>query len=611
MTQWKIIVIYPCCKMKKNIILILLLFSKAHNLSASNDSFIAGPTLVFRGISKENSTFPEREWIVSALAVTSSKEASLPSLSYLKTEVEPNIIEIESVGRYTNYRFLRYIMRIKMGNTEQKITYKIGSQTAEFYVPGIDESPHILYTSCNDMDKEKTDQNWETILHQHKNKHVHLGLGGGDQIYCDNVLKIQNIKILLEKNDQNKSFMASSFEENLSSEVTNFYVENYIRYLQKPAYKKALASIPHLNMNDDHEIFDGWGSYPAELQNCPIMQGIFQIGQKTYLGFQHHISDIEDAYQYGYITNSNKPSFEPFKQESFSFLHEINQYAILGLDQRGERTRQQIMSQDAYDKIFTAIKTLSSQCQHLLLMIGVPIIFPKLNPITDLLDKADPYSEGTPIFKKIAYKLAIAVASSDIFGFAEPTDDLLYDHWGYKNHKEERDNFIRKIMQFSYDRFLQKIPIRVSLLSGDIHLGSTGIITPEKPFSNMTQNPFFIRQLVSSGIGSKWDSALLLNFIEGFASRKIQIKKGGEIPSINLQNTKWETQNGTKVEKYFVNSRNWMYLNLQLENNISNLIAQLYMEDSSDPFKIIILGLEKTGILSEKEKQNTSWCFCQ
>jgi hypothetical protein len=41
---------------------------------------------------------------------------------------------------------------------------------------------------------------------------------------------------------------------------------------------------------DDHEIFDGFGSYPPELQNCPTFQGAYHQARWTYLLFQHHVT---------------------------------------------------------------------------------------------------------------------------------------------------------------------------------------------------------------------------------------------------------------------------------------------------------------------------------
>ena len=42
---------------------------------------------------------------------------------------------------------------------------------------------------------------------------------------------------------------------------------------------------------DDHDIFDGWGSYPDGLQNCPVFQGCYQAAKRFYLLFQQHTTE--------------------------------------------------------------------------------------------------------------------------------------------------------------------------------------------------------------------------------------------------------------------------------------------------------------------------------
>lgn len=42
---------------------------------------------------------------------------------------------------------------------------------------------------------------------------------------------------------------------------------------------------------DDHDIFDGWGSYPPSLQSCPVFSGVFFVARKFYLIFQQHAAE--------------------------------------------------------------------------------------------------------------------------------------------------------------------------------------------------------------------------------------------------------------------------------------------------------------------------------
>jgi hypothetical protein len=38
----------------------------------------------------------------------------------------------------------------------------------------------------------------------------------------------------------------------------------------------------------DHDIFDGWGSYPDYLQLSAVFQGLFAVARRFYLLFQQH-----------------------------------------------------------------------------------------------------------------------------------------------------------------------------------------------------------------------------------------------------------------------------------------------------------------------------------
>jgi hypothetical protein len=49
----------------------------------------------------------------------------------------------------------------------------------------------------------------------------------------------------------------------------------------------AVAQIPMVNIWDDHDIIDGFGSYPRLLMSCPVFSTIGKVAFKYYLLFQH------------------------------------------------------------------------------------------------------------------------------------------------------------------------------------------------------------------------------------------------------------------------------------------------------------------------------------
>jgi hypothetical protein len=54
------------------------------------------------------------------------------------------------------------------------------------------------------------------------------------------------------------------------------------------------ASVPTLMMWDDHDIFDGWGSYSPERQQSEVFQGIFNIAREYFYLFQRQ--GVESEY---------------------------------------------------------------------------------------------------------------------------------------------------------------------------------------------------------------------------------------------------------------------------------------------------------------------------
>ncbi len=81
----------------------------------------------------------------------------------------------------------------------------------------------------------------------------------------------------------------------MAEEATYFYFTHYRQHWCSRHLADALACIPQVMMWDDHDIFDGWGSYPHALLTCSVFQGdiLLSINQsidQLPLFFIFHIS---------------------------------------------------------------------------------------------------------------------------------------------------------------------------------------------------------------------------------------------------------------------------------------------------------------------------------
>jgi len=152
---------------------------------------------------------------------------------------------------------------------------------------------------------------WRDVMRQHQNTPWHVMLGGGDQIYCDGLSKKSKLfKAWLQIDNLHHKF-STPYTIELQNEIEEFYLEHYCRvhtrlgYLTVSGFIKdssvtvtpttlvliiANAQIPMQNIFDDHDIIDGFGSYPGKFMQCPVFSNLGRVAFKYYLLFQHQTS---------------------------------------------------------------------------------------------------------------------------------------------------------------------------------------------------------------------------------------------------------------------------------------------------------------------------------
>ncbi len=62
--------------------------------------------------------------------------------------------------------------------------------------------------------------------------------------------------------------------------VRGYFFRRYLALIRQPAFAELGARVPSLMIWDDHDIFDGWGSHPAGLQESPVALGLFRRGAR-------------------------------------------------------------------------------------------------------------------------------------------------------------------------------------------------------------------------------------------------------------------------------------------------------------------------------------------
>ncbi|KAF2132624.1 hypothetical protein P153DRAFT_393595 [Dothidotthia symphoricarpi CBS 119687] len=369
--------------------------------------------------------------------------------------------------------FWRFNLEVELGSSETRIAYRINSGPATgFWVPAKGESMNIMFHSCNGFSFSVEtnefcgpDPMWRDVLNNHSSRPFHVMLGGGDQIYNDAAMRQTTLFRQWTENKNPLQKHNASFSEEMQNELEQFYLDRYSMWFSQGLFGMANSQIPMVNIWDDHDIIDGYGSYPHHFMQTPVFTGIGAVAFKYYMLFQHQSVPAE--------TQKTEPSWllgkspGPYiKEQSRSvFMHLGRQVAFLGLDCRTERKRDEILTEDSYDIIFDRLEDeiIKGETKHLIVLLGVPIAYPRLNFLENVLTSR--------LMDPIKWLGRIGLLGNYLNKFdggVEILDDL-DDHWTAKHHKEERNWFINELQHIAATK-----SVRITILGGDVHLAAVG-----------------------------------------------------------------------------------------------------------------------------------------
>ncbi|MBF0240279.1 MAG: alkaline phosphatase family protein [SAR324 cluster bacterium] len=367
---------------------------------------------------------------------------STPQGLFFRTEI---MLEPQTDGRWETYRILEQ---------NEPVADRFGRSQWRFYIPGIKETPRMAYASCNGFSSaslvKKTTNPWE-LWHQlrklHQEHPLSLLMMGGDQVYADELWS--RIPALENWSRQAMSQqIARKPPARMILELRRFYEQLYISaWSADEAMSEMLASIPSVMMWDDHDIFDGWGSYPAPLQQCPVFKQIFSVARDHFILFQ-----LRSLHNKTMLHNIG---------DGLSWGLRFRDFLILGLDLRTQRTRKQVMNLQHWQEVKSWLNQ-QTPAQHFLVLSSVPVVYRSFA----LIEK---YFEATP--------------------WLEELEDDVFDHWSATPHQGERMKLIHNLLRYS--RHLNSR--HTVILSGDVHVGGLGQIKDQETGQE-------IIQIISSGI---------------------------------------------------------------------------------------------------------------
>ncbi|GAA5830312.1 hypothetical protein JCM11251_001303 [Rhodosporidiobolus azoricus] len=402
--------------------------------------------------------------------------------------------------------FWRFKIEIPLGEREEEIFYSLNNgPESSFWVPAADQEMRIMYHSCNGFSSgvdqasfNGPDPLWRDVLRKHDEKPIHVMVGGGDQLYCDPLTREPEISPWINEQDVSKK-IAAPLTSDMRLALDRFFFNWYCSWFRGGAFGVANGKIPMLNMLDDHDMIDGFGSYPDDLQQSPVFSSIGAHGYKWFLLFQMFIADEVDgtnpadavgspsqAHPSKSLIIGGEGAFIPYPNHSFISYLGPKQY-ILMVDWRSERRFNQLASKVTYERCAAAVRALPPGVQHLVVLLGVPIAYPRMTALEAILESK--YNPMSLLAKANLMPSAVNKFNAE----AELKDDLA-DHPCAADHKEERNWLIEEVQKWAVDKKL-----RITFMSGDVHATANSKFFSTKKLKP-EQDPKYMVQIISSAI---------------------------------------------------------------------------------------------------------------
>ncbi|KAA8627566.1 hypothetical protein PtrSN002B_003865 [Pyrenophora tritici-repentis] len=469
------------------------------------------------------------------------------SIGHVRFSVAERTFHGQKLYEDSKKAFWRFIIEAPMQPFESRWSYDIqglkyveGSKEEKpqvFVIPSISQSMRIMFHSCNgfsvgtDMDIWQGPVLWNDVLRMHEQRPFHVMIGGGDQIYNDGVRVDGPLKPWTDIGNPHKR-REYPFDRKMRDECDEYYYNNYIRWYGHKPFSTANSQIPQVNIWDDHDIIDGFGSYTDHFMNCAVFRGIGGVAHKYYLLFQHHLAppkstyttdapettavgasgegttpaDISQLQNTFVMTDDEGDSSYIIGQKPGPYVEERSRniycqlgarIAFAGIDARTERTRHVINYKETYDMIFERLDkefSANPELKHMILLLGVPIAYPRLIWLENILQ--------SPLIAPIKFlnkRFGFAGGFFNQFdGKVDLLDDL-DDHYTARQHKQERRDLMHRLQRFS-----QKFSARVTILGGDVHLGAIGrFYSNPKAGLRAEEDWRYMPNIISSAITNK------------------------------------------------------------------------------------------------------------
>jgi hypothetical protein len=449
---------------------------------------VMGPVLFFRGIAADRCH-------LAAIIVVPSNSMPPPLTVCSGDKALP-----ERLGNRLGLTVWCYTFSIPTDDPESRCAYTIGPHTWPLFTPTAGPL-RIAFTACNGSEDDAPafgdptrNERWRNLADEHARLPFHLLIQGGDQMYADRIWQdIPDLAAWLRRS--RPAQINAPMPPHTAEAVADFYFQRYCRLWAQAELAPLVASIPSVMMWDDHDIFDGWGSHPKELQSCPVHRGIWSAAREHFALFQLGARPDMLPGEIGDPAGSH-----------FGWAFAVGRIGVIAPDLRSARTRTQVMSDAGWRWMEQALQRLQD-CQHVLFVSTVPVVNVALRPLERFL---------------------FWIPRQQLY------QDDLRDQWQSYAHREEWHRLVPLLLDFS-----EQTRTAVTILSGEIHLGAYGCV--ERGRTRLFQ-------LISSGIVHPAPSALVARLLHWLGRR----------PYVMTDDIRMRMLRLPQLRSRYLAARNWL-----------------------------------------------------
>ncbi|CAG8032393.1 unnamed protein product [Penicillium nalgiovense] len=361
--------------------------------------------------------------------------------------------------------FWRFNLEVELGTTQQRIAYRINQGPAlGFWVPPVGESMNIMFHSGNGFspsaDSDRVcgpDPLWRDILNEHQTRPFHVMIGGGDQIFNDSVITESTFFQEWIKIKNAAERYGASFTPEFRAELEQFYLERYAAWFSQGLFSLANSQIPMVNMWNDHEIFEDFGSYHDDFMQTSVISGIGKIAFKYYLLFQHHsVPDETETDEPSWLLGAHLGPY--IEQKSRNLFMSLGQgVSLLALDCRTERRSNEVLSEETCDLLWDRChrEIMKGETKHLIVLTSVPVAYPRVAMLRNFMNSRK--------------SLGKAGVLGGLVNRSGGNVEVFDDHWAGKHLKSERTWLVEDLQDLAAEK-----SVRITILSGDVHLAAIG-----------------------------------------------------------------------------------------------------------------------------------------